>query len=237
MFENKNTKRALALSILAIMLCIGMLIGSTFAWFTDNSAVRLNAVKSGKLEVGFMMQDSEGAWVDAEGATLSFKKAASAPAGEKILWEPGATYELPAVKIVNKGNLALKYALRISGIQGDTELAQVLDVKVNGSFLTKTVGGNTTNVTLAELMADPDGAAYGIILAAGKSIAADAPAAEAAITDIGETEALTIAFQMKESANNDYQGLEFTDMSVTVYASQYTFEYDSTTNQYDTDAE
>ena len=63
-------------------------------------------------------------WVSAEGKTLNWVKAA---AGEQVLWEPGCTYTLPELRVVNNGNLALKYKLVISGIQGDAELNNVID--------------------------------------------------------------------------------------------------------------
>ncbi len=53
----------------------------------------------------------------AEGKTLDFVKAADAK-GEAILWEPGCTYTLPELRVVNNGNLALKYMIKITGIKG-----------------------------------------------------------------------------------------------------------------------
>ena len=54
-------------------------------------------------------------WIKAEGA-----------GDEQVLWEPGCTYELPPFKIVNKGNLALKYKLVVTGLEGDTGLLKVI---------------------------------------------------------------------------------------------------------------
>ncbi len=70
------------------------------------------------------MKDAAGQWVSAEGKTLNWVKAA---AGEQVLWEPGCTYTLPELRVVNNGNLALKYKLVISGIRGDAELNNVID--------------------------------------------------------------------------------------------------------------
>ena len=36
MTKTKSTKRALLLSALSLLMCVSMLIGSTFAWFTDS---------------------------------------------------------------------------------------------------------------------------------------------------------------------------------------------------------
>ena len=58
--------------------------------------------------------------------TLDFKKAKGAEE-DQILWEPGCRYKLPEIRIVNKGNLALKYRLKIDGIKGDARLNEVID--------------------------------------------------------------------------------------------------------------
>jgi len=131
----KNTKRALLLSALAIVMSVAMLIGSTFAWFTDSASTAVNTIQSGTLKVELQYQEKDGTWVDAEGKTLDFKKAAGAPTDEKILWEPGCTYELPAIKVVNKGNLALQYQIVITGITGDAKLNEVIEWTYNGTTL------------------------------------------------------------------------------------------------------
>lgn len=126
MTKSKNTKRTLLASVCSMILCVAMLIGSTFAWFTDNASTAVNKIQSGTLDVALEMQDAEGNWVDAEGKTLEWKSADNRPQ-EQILWEPGCTYELPAVHIKNNGNLALKYKIVISGIVGDAGLLKVID--------------------------------------------------------------------------------------------------------------
>ena len=74
------------------------------------------------------MKDNDGNWVNAEGKTLSFLVEGKIPAeGTQILWEPGCTYTLPELRIVNNGNLALKYKVVVSGIQGSAKLNKVID--------------------------------------------------------------------------------------------------------------
>ena len=124
MTNRKSTKRALLGSIMAMVLCLAMLIGATFAWFTDTASTGVNKIQAGNLDVALEMKDASGNWVSAEGKTLDFVKAA---AGEQVLWEPGCTYTLPELRVVNNGNLALKYKLVISGIRGDAELNNVID--------------------------------------------------------------------------------------------------------------
>ena len=124
MTNRKSTKRALLGSVMAMVLCLAMLVGATFAWFTDTASTGVNKIQAGKLDVALEMKDAAGQWVSAEGKTLNWVKAA---AGEQVLWEPGCTYTLPELRVVNNGNLALKYKLVISGIRGDAELNHVID--------------------------------------------------------------------------------------------------------------
>ena len=124
MTNRKSTKRALLGSVMAMVLCLAMLIGATFAWFTDTASTGVNKIQAGNLDVALEMKDAAGQWVSAEGKTLDFVKAT---AGEQVLWEPGCTYTLPELRVVNNGNLALKYKLVISGIRGDAELNNVID--------------------------------------------------------------------------------------------------------------
>ena len=126
MTNRKSTKRALLGSVVAMVLCLAMLVGATFAWFTDTASTGVNKIQAGKLDVALEMQNADGKWVSAEGKTLDFVKAADAK-GEAILWEPGCTYELPALRIRNNGNLALKYQVIITGINGSAKLNTVID--------------------------------------------------------------------------------------------------------------
>lgn len=126
MTKSKNTKRTLLASVCSMILCVAMLIGSTFAWFTDTASTKVNKIQSGTLDVALEMQDADDEWVDAEGKTLEWIKAKGAER-EEVLWEPGCTYELPAVRVVNKGNLALKFKVVISGIVGNAKLLEAID--------------------------------------------------------------------------------------------------------------
>ena len=126
MTNRKSTKRALLGSVMAMVLCLAMLVGATFAWFTDTASTGVNKIQAGNLDVVLEMQNADGKWVSAEGKTLDFVKAADAK-GEAILWELGCTYELPALRIRNNGNLALKYQVIITGINGSAKLNTVID--------------------------------------------------------------------------------------------------------------
>ncbi len=125
----KNTKRALLLSALAIVMSVAMLIGSTFAWFTDSASTAVNTIQSGtlKVELEMLVDEANDVWETAEGKTLAWKKAAGAPADEAVLWEPGCTYELPKLRVRNAGSLALKYQIVVTGFKGDAKLLEAID--------------------------------------------------------------------------------------------------------------
>ena len=149
---SKSTKRALLSSALAILMCVAMLIGTTFAWFTDSASTAVNKIQAGTLDVALEMSTDGTTWESAEGKTLSFKKAAGHE-NEQILWEPGCTYELPQLRVVNKGNLALKYKILITGILGNAKLNEAIDWTINDAPI---------NLTEEHLLADEEGAAFTI---------------------------------------------------------------------------
>ena len=130
MNESTKTKKALRGSLFALFLCIILLIGTTFAWFTDTASTGVNKIQAGNLDVE-LQYNHNGTWENTEGQTLDFQKAAGKES-EAILWEPGCTYKLPEIKVVNKGNLALKYTVKVTGIEGDQKLNEVIDWTMNG---------------------------------------------------------------------------------------------------------
>ena len=143
----KSKKSALLLSFTSLLLCFAMLAGSTFAWFTDTATTGVNKIVAGNLKVDLQMQKPDGSWVSAKGETLEFKKAADAPADEKVLWEPGCIYELPKLRVINMGKLALKYTIEITGINGDAKLNDAIDWTIDGitldnTFTSLAVGAN-----------------------------------------------------------------------------------------------
>ena len=82
----------------------------------------MDKIQAGTLDVQLL--DEQGRSL--EGQTLSWKKAAGHE-NEAVLWEPGCTYELQPIVIKNAGNLALKYKIVISGIQGDAALNNAIE--------------------------------------------------------------------------------------------------------------
>ena len=210
MNTKKATKRALLTSVMALVMCVVMLVGTTFAWFTDTASTAVNKIQAGNLKVDLEMQKPDGSWVSAEGQTLTFKTKDNR-AADKILWEPGCTYELPELRIVNKGNLALKYKIIINGIEGDAKLNEAIDWTITR--------GNEND----KLAGDINGFEYKMLPKAAGD--ADYP-----------SQTFTIKGTMKKEAGNEYQGLSIDGIGITVVATQYTYEKDSIDDQYDANA-
>ena len=51
MTNSKTTRRALVLSVLSLLLCCSMLVGTTFAWFTDSVTSGKNKIVAGNLDI------------------------------------------------------------------------------------------------------------------------------------------------------------------------------------------
>ncbi len=118
MTKSNSTKKALVFALLSTLLCVSMLIGTTFAWFTDTASTAVNKIQAGNLQVELVKED---------GSKLTEAlKWVSADEGAEILWEPGCTYNLEGFKVKNSGTLALKYKVVISGVNGNADLLNVL---------------------------------------------------------------------------------------------------------------
>ena len=211
MNNKRATKRALLTSVMALVMCVVMLVGTTFAWFTDTASTGVNKIQAGNLDIELEMKNASGGWDKAEGKTLQFKKAAGHES-EEVLWEPGCRYELPELRIVNKGNLALKYKVIINGIEGDAKLNEAIDWTI-------TYGNENDKLT-----DDINKFEYKMLPKAAGD--ADYP-----------SQTFTIKGTMKEEAGNEYQGLSIDGIGITVVATQYTYEYDSMDNLYDQNAD
>ena len=217
--KKKSTKRALLSSLLSLVLCLSMLIGTTFAWFTDSVTSSNNIIKAGNLDVTMEWlegeddpTDANAAWIDAStGAIFDYD-----------LWEPGYTC-VRHIKIENAGSLALKYQVAIQATGEVSKLADVIDVyyidPATGPVSDRATfdEGNKLG-TLTEVLAGMETSAMGNLLA-------------------GEKDVITLALKMQESAGNEYQNLAIgSHFAVILFATQYTYEEDSFGDDYDVDA-
>ena len=211
--KTKSTKRALVSSVVALMICFVMLLGTTFAWFTDNVTSQGNIIKTGTLDVEMYWakgtEDPAAAnWIDAsKGSTFNNDK-----------WEPGYA-EARHIKIENKGTLALAYKLAIIPHGEVSKLADVIDVYY------------VAGATQVNGRADLDSHYIGSLRSLINNGIASGMLEEAAKYDA------TIVLKMQETAGNEYQNLSIgSDFSIQLIATQVTSESDSFGTDYDKNA-
>ena len=218
MKRKNTTRKALFTSVLSLLLCVSMLVGTTFAWFTDSVESGINQIAAGNLDVELYHTNTKDTNEKVSVATKLFDEV------DPKLWEPGAmAYENLTVK--NEGSLALKYQLAINfanatEVNGHT-LVEALKVGVvEGGFK-----GTTREAVLAEVTNWQTLASFVLPgnLQAGKSEVYG-------IVIYWEPSANDNLFNM----NNGNQGKVLSiDLGVKLEATQLTSEYDSFGNDYD----
>ena len=113
MNNKKATKRALLTSVTALVMCVVMLVGTTFAWFTDTASTGVNKIQAGNLDIKVEYRTTaDGNWQLLDNATDLFGAAGT-------LFEPGHT-RVVELRITNAGNLALKYKIGMN-VVSETE--------------------------------------------------------------------------------------------------------------------
>ena len=215
MNNKRATKRALLTSVMALVMCVVMLAGTTFAWFTDTASTGVNKIQAGNLDVDIIGEDGK----SLDGKSLSFVKAGLTTdtgaeidpnATTEILWEPGCRYLTQGFRIANKGNLALKWKAVVNkgttaANEGNFDLLDVIDF-----YLVRSTDVNDMGTALGEF--------------------SDSLKAKT------NSDVYYIKGVMKTTAGNDYQGLTLDGITITVYATQDTVENDSFGPDYDANA-
>lgn len=215
MTKQKTTKRALLLSALSLLMCVSMLIGTTFAWFTDSVSSKGNKIKAGNLDIQLLMADSTDTYNDISESTKPIFGVGSVAQDNntETLWEPGKT-QVAYLAIKNNGNLALKYKVALDVENVYKNLYEVMEYDIIADAKPDSVKKWESGNSVVEGM---------------QIITTDVPLA------VGATHYFALAIHMNEEAGNDYQEGQV-DFDLTVLATQDTVESDSFNNQYDKDA-
>jgi len=213
MNNKKSTKRALLSSVLSLVLCMALLIGTTFAWFTDSVTSAGNKIQAGTLEIDLEL-------LDKDTKVWNSIKDSQVPIFNYNLWEPGYT-DVKILKVENEGSLALKWIAKFVTEQESLSiLANVIDVYVCPSATElaypaeRDLTGYTKVGTVADFVDSIEETTWGNLKA-------------------GEKAYLGIALKMQETAGNEYQGLELGAFDIQILATQLTYESDSFDDQYD----
>ena len=207
-----STRKQLLLSVLSLLACVSMLVGSTFAWFTDSVTSAGNKIQAGTLDIDLELLKN-GSWVSISEDPQ--------PIFNYENWEPGYT-EAKILKVVNNGTLALKWMAKFQAAQELSALANVIDVYVCPGAETMPADRNLTGYTkvgtLAEFVNTIETTTYGSLEAGAEAY-------------------LGIVLKMQESAGNEYQGMDLGGaFDIMIVATQYTYEEDSFDELYDEDA-
>ena len=228
MTSSKSTKRALISSALAILMCVAMLISTTFAWFTDTASTGVNKIQAGNLDVKLMYSTDMVEWKEATDQTKLFD--------DKALWEPGYT-QVVYLKVVNAGNLALKYEAGFSknytsnrGKNVNGDWYRVDNYLKIGTAETETKFANREDV-------------WSAIAATEKTLAKDVMLTDGWITlKAGEaSKPFAVAIYMPTSVGNEanasrYRPSSVSGLGIEVRATQATVESDSFGTDYDANA-
>ena len=225
MTKQKNTKRALLASVLSMMLCMAMLVGSTFAWFTDSVTSGKNRIVAGNLDVELYHSNGNVTAEKVGTETMLFKS----KDGENVRWEPGVmVYENFTVK--NEGSLALKYKLTLNAEYNTVDGRSLADV-LKVAILNKPFSGEREEAVKLDFES-----MISEFEKPGKLAAGDDGKA-------GDTYAVVIYWEPSANDNDynfnnerkDFESL-YVDFGVTLVATQDTVEMDSFDEKYDENA-
>ena len=231
MNNKRATKRALLTSVMALVMCVVMLVGTTFAWFTDTASTGVNKIQAGNLDIELAYKNST--------TSGEFKKAdKSTPVFDNnALWEPGHV-EYVVLKIRNAGSLALKYKLGIN-IAGETGSTNVYgdSFKLSDSIKFAVIDGDKSTLGRDDLVA----AATDSKLIKDGYTSVDTPLYPAGTEGKDAEKTVTLVVWMPTGVGNEANhktGVDAPtiDLGIKVDATQYTYEKDSIDDQYDKDA-
>lgn len=215
MTRKQSTKRALMMSMVSLLLCFSMLIGTTYAWFTDSVSSANSIIKAGNLDVDVYYGDP------AEKNSIT---GIDTLFNDVELWEPGAM-AWEQLTVVNLGNLAVKYNLSVNFINATDNgngktLADILKVAVMDEQPTR------ENIKSAELVTMKE---FSLGMASEKlEKQNDSKSFYMAI--YWEPSAIDNEFNM----NNANQGKVLTiDLGINLFATQLAYEEDSFDKYYD----
>lgn len=134
--KSNTTTRALLGSVMVLLLCTAMLVGTTFAWFTD-TVNTVSTLQAGNLNVTLQYgtsKDADGKWnyTDYDGTTgLQFltPEGKLPTAEDPVKWDNG-TNKIQPLKLVNDGSLNLMCKVMLTGIKAAAAEQMTWELKV-----------------------------------------------------------------------------------------------------------
>lgn len=130
--RNVPTKRAIWASGLSIILCLAMLAGTTFAWFSDVASNKGNRIQAGNLGITVIGYEEDG------GVIGDFKNPQTPALINESNWESGFR-NTKYIEIKNSGTLHLKFELTFVTSDGGLQPALWYDINAVGTLPDNTV--------------------------------------------------------------------------------------------------
>lgn len=241
--KTKNIRRTLVMSILALTLCIAMMAGSTFAWFTDSVVSGNNIIKSGNLDVVLEYKTAwSDAWTTVDETTEIFD--------DEALYEPGYT-EVVFLRVANAGSLALKYDMAANIVSEKTSTNvygnefKLSDYLHMGAYVMDeySSGFNYADILMPTMFDTREKAVANIPSMKPISEKADLDTATRPLLPGDKTaQVMALVLHMPETVGNEANHLSSVaapeiHLGISVVATQYTYEEDAFDDQYDKDAE
>ena len=246
MTNTKTTKRALLSSVMAMLLCFTMLLGTTFAWFTDSVTSGNNIIKTGNLDMKlsykpYGAENTE--WTEVTESTILF--------GKDALYEPGYT-EAVWLKVENLGSLAFRYDLAVnvaSEKQGTNKagekfsLSDYLEVKYMTTTSTEMESNFYTTRESLDSFAWGSAANSGVaslkdeiaVIKNGVAFSAN-DATNGAYSSAYVLVVISMPTTVTNEANHNGTDIPQIDFTLTAVATQLAYESDSFGSDYDEDA-
>ena len=220
MTKVKMTKKALVASIIALIVILSTLTGTTFAWFTDTETSGGNKIVAGNLDIDLLMLNADGVYDsigDSDAPIFGGEDSIIAQNNNiDTLWEPGKT-QVAYLQIANEGNLAAKYKVSLNVSDVKKNLHEVMEFAI---------------VRDADSIDDID---YDTLQFFPVDLGVQAVSDEAIELPVNAKHNFALVVRMLESATNNYKKGEIT-FDIIVNAAQLNAEEDAFDANYDVDA-
>ncbi len=223
-----NKRSVVSSSLLTLVLCVVMLIGTTFAWFTDSASTGINKITAGNLDIALSYKtaaasDYTEVSADADDLFLDVN-------GQTILWEPGAV-SVCYFKLENLGTLDASYKMAVSYEDTVIHTNASGEVKLSNAL-------KTAIVPLSEGATLSRAQAVAEVEANGRTVALGYKDAEGVAIASKDTTYFAMVIYMPTDIDNNYnlptgaRALEI-QLGIDLVATQLASEEDSFDNTYD----
>lgn len=191
MFNKKTRKGSVAASVVSLVLCCVMLLGTTFAWFSTSVSSSVNAIQSGSLKIDLV--NGEGKSLVGDTIAIASKEGFTT-----TFWEPGCEATFEDVFVKNESNIDVKYEIKVVGLDGDSKLLDAIEFTNNieefyeegKTYATLAAGEKSEAIEISAKMKETAGNQY-------QNLTADGIAVVVYATQVNATEYAKVSAAVK----------------------------------------